>query len=226
MISLENVSKRIGYKSILRHINFEIYPGELIGITGPNGAGKTTLLRILATLSSTSEGKVRIGSCILPGHAALARRLISYVGHQSILYGDLTASENLNFFTALYGKKLTQAEIEQNLERVGLVEHRHEIVSTFSRGMQQRLNLAVAISRQAQVYLLDEPFQGLDENGCVFLDETLRSIHTEGGTILLVSHDMQRLEALCDRILFMNHGCAEWRAAPDKVFNFPQEPQS
>src|SRR5512136_702464 len=126
----------------LRGIDLDIRPGEFVTIVGPNGAGKTTLLRILATLSRPTHGQVSVAGHVLPKGADEARRQIGLLSHQPLLYGDLTAEENLRFFGTMYDVPNLNARIDQLLDQVNLADRRRDRARTFSRGMQQRLAIA------------------------------------------------------------------------------------
>jgi heme exporter protein A len=162
LIIVNSLTKQFGPFLALRGIDLDIRPGEFVTIVGPNGAGKTTLLRILATLSRPTHGHVSIAGHPLPKGADDARRQIGLLSHQPLLYGDLTAEENLRFFGQMYDVPQLEARILELLDRVELLDRRQDRARTFSRGMQQRLAIARALLHDPAVVLLDEPFTGLD----------------------------------------------------------------
>src|SRR5512142_740433 len=133
MISVHGLVKRFGMKTILHGLDFEVRPGEFVALLGPNGAGKTTFLRILASLSRPSLGKVRVAGYPLPDQAAAVRARLGVVSHLPLLYGDLTAEENLRFYGRMYGLTDLEARITEVLEMVGLEARRRDLVRTFSR---------------------------------------------------------------------------------------------
>jgi len=161
MIVVKKLVKRFGPITVLRELDLEISSGEFVALLGPNGAGKTTLLRILATLSKPNSGLVKVASYKLPEQAIYVRAQLGVVSHQPLLYGDLTAEENLNFYSRLYN--IASARREQVLELVGLASRKNDLVRTFSRGMQQRLAIGRAILHSPRILLLDEPHTGLDQ---------------------------------------------------------------
>src|SRR5512136_1023147 len=138
MITVRKLVKRFGLKTVLRGMDFSVESGEFVALLGPNGAGKTTLLRILASLSRPSLGQVTIAGYSLPNQAAAVRRRLGVVSHLPLLYGDLTAEENLRFYAHMYNIPNSPKRITDVLEMVGLSSRRHDLVRTFSRGMQQR----------------------------------------------------------------------------------------
>src|SRR3990172_11364393 len=139
MIAVKKLVKRFGLKTVLRGLDFEVQEGEFVALLGSNGAGKTTFLRILASLSRPTLGEVRVANHQLPTQAAAVRRSLGVVSHLPLLYGDLTAEENLRFFGRMYGITQITNRIDEVLELVGLTSRRRDLVRTFSRGMQQRL---------------------------------------------------------------------------------------
>ena len=136
MIEVRRLVKRFGLKTVLRSVDFQVQPGEFVALLGPNGAGKTTFLRILASLSRPAMGEVRIAGYRLPEQAAAVRRRLGVVSHLPLLYGDLTAEENLRFFGRMYGVVNLDDRITEVLDLVGLLPRRRDLVRTFSRGMQ------------------------------------------------------------------------------------------
>lgn len=206
MISVRKLIKRFGPKTVLRGLNFEVAHGEFVGLLGPNGAGKTTFLRVLSSLSSPTLGEVRISGFQLPGQAAAVRRRLGVVLHQPLLYGDLTAEENLRFYGRMYGVADLEARISAVLELVGLSKRRRDLVRTFSRGMQQRLSIGRAVIHQPDVLLFDEPYTGLDQDAAAMLDDVLRQIAAQGHTIVMTSHDLARIADLASRFDVISRG--------------------
>ncbi len=200
MISVSGLSKRYGYRLVLRDLDLRVGRGEIVALLGPNGAGKSTLLRILATLSHPTFGQVEIAGLSLPIHAASARGLLGYLGHQPLLYEDLTAEQNLHFFARLYLIPRARKRVDELLDLVGLESRRTEQARAFSRGMQQRLGIARAILHKPKILLLDEPHSGLDKSGAEMMDKLLRETAKKGNTILFATHDQHRALALAKRI--------------------------
>ncbi len=206
IITVRKLVKRFGLKTILRGMDFHVQPGEFVALLGPNGAGKTTFLRILASLSRPAMGEVRIAGYRLPGQASAVRRNLGVVSHQPLLYGDLTAEENLSFYGRMYGVPDLQARVGEVLELVGLAARRRDLVRTFSRGMQQRLAIGRAVLHDPEVMLFDEPHTGLDQDACVMLDNVLREVAARGRTVVMTSHDLARAADLASRFDVLSQG--------------------
>ena len=206
MIEVRKLVKRFGLKTVLRSVDFQVQPGEFVALLGPNGAGKTTFLRILASLSRPAMGEVRIAGYRLPEQAAAVRRRLGVVSHLPLLYGDLTAEENLQFFGRMYGVVNLEDRITQVLELVGLLARRRDLVRTFSRGMQQRLAIGRAVLHDPDVMLFDEPHTGLDQEASAMLDRVLQEVAARGRTVVMTSHDLARSGDLASRFDILSRG--------------------
>jgi heme exporter protein A len=206
MITVKKLVKRFGLKTVLRGVNFEVQPGEFVALLGPNGAGKTTFLRILASLSRPSLGEVNIAGYRLPNQAAQVRARLGVVSHLPLLYGDLTADENLRFYARMYNLPNIEERITEVLEMVGLDTRRRDLVRTFSRGMQQRLAIGRAVLHDPDVVLFDEPYTGLDQDASSMLDEVLKTVAAKGRTVVMTSHDLARAEDLATRFDILSRG--------------------
>ena len=206
MIIVKKLVKRFGLKTILRGVDFEVQPGEFVALLGPNGAGKTTFLRILASLSRPSLGDVHIAGYKLPQQAAQVRARLGVVSHLPLLYGDLSAEENLRFYARLYGINNYGVRITEILEMTGLEMRRRDLVRTFSRGMQQRLAIGRAVLHDPDVMLFDEPYTGLDQDASSMLDDVLKTVAAQGRTIVMTSHDLARAEELATRFDILSRG--------------------
>jgi heme exporter protein A len=206
MVIVHKLFKRFGSKTVLRGLDFQVRQGEFVAILGPNGAGKTTFLRILATLSRPTLGAVQVAGYALPAQAAAVRARLGVVTHLPLLYGDLNAEENLQFYGRMYGVMGLKPRIDEILGLVGLSERRHDLVRTFSRGMQQRLAIARAILHNPEVMLFDEPHTGLDQDACDMLDRLLKDVAGRGRTVIMTSHDLARVESLATRFDVLSHG--------------------
>ncbi len=189
MISASGLGMRYGEKRVFRDVDVELGTGGFLLVTGPNGSGKTTLLRVLAGLAAPSAGEVS-----LP-----ARHTVGYLGHEPLVYRELTPLENLTLFGRLYRLPERAERIGMLLERLGLWGMRHDRVSTFSRGMQQRLGLCRVLLHDPQLLVLDEPYNALDAQGAELLD----GIFAEPRTWVVATHEPQRVERLAtDRVAF------------------------
>ncbi len=207
-INVENLTKTFEVRPVLRRVNFSVAAGERVTLLGPNGAGKTTLLRILATLAQPTSGRVVVAGYDLRDDANEARWRIGYVGHQTGLYDELTARENLLFFARMFGLRDGARRADALLTRVGLRARANERVTRFSRGQAQRLALARAILHDPDVLLLDEPDTGLDEDALTLLTELLDERAEAGQTSLFTTHQLARGLAQSDRALILVGGRA------------------
>ena len=206
MITVRKLVKRFGLKAVLRGMDFSVEPGEFVALLGPNGAGKTTFLRILASLSRPSMGSVNIAGYSLPGQASAVRRKLGVVSHLPLLYGDLTAEENLRFYARMYDVPDADKRISYVLDLVGLLSRRRDLVRTFSRGMQQRLAIGRAVLHEPEVMLFDEPHTGLDQDACLMLDGVLSEVAARGRTVVMTSHDLARVADLASRFDVLSRG--------------------
>lgn len=206
MIKIEGLVKSYGTNAVLRSVDLHVQPGEFVTLVGPNGAGKTTMMRIVATLLKANGGSVKIGGWPLPDHADKVRRHIGLVSHYSLLYGDLTAAENLMFFARLYQLEDRHERAIQALQTVGLAARQRDPVRSFSRGMVQRLTLARATLHEPDVLLFDEPYTGLDQDAARLLDDLLTGESEKGRTIFMITHDLTRGLNLCHRIAILSRG--------------------
>ncbi|MBG7609517.1 MAG: heme ABC exporter ATP-binding protein CcmA [Anaerolineae bacterium] len=206
MITVKKLVKRFGPKMVLRGLDFQVGSGEFVALLGPNGAGKTTFLRILASLSRPLMGEVQIAGFWLPSQAAAVRRRLGVVSHLPLLYGDLTAEENLRFYGRMYAVPDLNARALEVLNLVGLSSRRRDLVRTFSRGMQQRLAIGRAVLHDPEVILFDEPHTGLDQDACEMLDTVLQQVAARGRTVVMTSHDLARTADLASRFDVLSRG--------------------
>lgn len=206
IIQVHHLVKRFGLKVVLRNLDFLVEEGEFVALLGPNGAGKTTFLRILSSLSSPTLGEVKISGFSLPHQASAVRQRLGVVSHLPLLYGDLTAEENLRFYGRMYTVNSLQHRIDDVLQIVGLSSRRRDLVRTFSRGMQQRLAIGRAILHDPDVLLLDEPHTGLDQDASLMLDEVLRQVLARKRTVVMTSHDLARASDLASRFDVISRG--------------------
>lgn len=209
IIEVKRLVKRFGPKIVLRQLDFSVEQGEFVALLGPNGAGKTTFLRILSSLSRPTFGEVTIAGYSLPHHAAAVRRRLGVVSHLPLLYGDLSAEENLRFYGRMYAVEGLNQRIDAVLDQVGLTPRRRDLVRTFSRGMQQRLAIGRAILHDPEVLLLDEPHTGLDQDACDMLDRALQQVAVRGRTLVMTSHDLARTESLASRFDILSRGAIQ-----------------
>ncbi|MBN1480950.1 heme ABC exporter ATP-binding protein CcmA [candidate division KSB1 bacterium] len=206
MIHVQKIVKAFGRMRALDGVSFSIAQGQYVALLGANGAGKTTLMHILATLSRPTAGHVEIAGYSSKKHPNSIRQRIGFIGHAGLLYDELTAEENLRFFSRMYGISDSESRIGQLLQEVGLLARRHDKVRTFSRGMHQRLSFARALLHYPPILLLDEPFAGLDLNATVMVKNLLDKFIAEEKTVLLTVHDIDYALYNAKRILVLNRG--------------------
>ena len=221
MIEVNQLTKSFGPRRALVGIDLCVAPGECVVLCGPNGAGKTTLLRILATLARPTSGTVRIAGVDTAKAGADARMKIGFLSHRTLLYDDLTAEQNLAFYARMYAIPDAQTRIDALLERVELTARRHDLVRTYSRGMQQRLAVARAVLHRPPLVLLDEPYTGLDPLAADALTALLTDLTGEGGTLLLTSHNLQTDVTLNRRVVVLNRGRIVYDAPHADAATFP-----
>ncbi|MBM2831923.1 MAG: heme exporter, ATP-binding protein CcmA [Dehalococcoidia bacterium] len=208
-IESEGVFKSFGLKPALQGIDLKVKIGEFLTVFGPNGAGKTTLIKVLSSLSKPDSGRVLINGLDAGRHAAEARRSIGLVSHQTFLYDNLTAYENLRFYGRMFDVPNPDKRIREVIAKVGLTSRLHDRVRTFSRGLQQRLSIARAILHQPPILLLDEPETGLDQMALTLLKETVHpdsSGTDERRTVLMATHNLERGLAMGDRAIVLVEG--------------------
>jgi ABC-type multidrug transport system ATPase subunit len=191
LIRARGLEKRYGRKRALRPVDVDLALGETLAVTGPNGSGKTTLLRLCAGLALPTRGELEIGA---------DRARLGFLGHESLLYRDLTALENLDLYGRLYRVPERRERIGMLLERFGLWDVRADRVASYSRGMTQRLALCRVLLHDPELVILDEPYTALDEDGAALLDRELAGLR-EGRALLLSTHDPARIEPLATQRL-------------------------
>jgi heme exporter protein A len=186
MIRAQGLERRYGTKRVLHGLDFDVPRGGFLVVTGPNGAGKTTLLRLCAGLALPTAGTLEIEP---------DRSRIGFLGHEPLVYRELTALENLDLYGRLYRIPERRERIGMLLERFGLWESRRERASALSRGQLQRLALCRALLHKPELLILDEPFAGLDEDGAALLDRELAGMR-DRRTLLVATHDPERIAPL------------------------------
>lgn len=204
-IDIQGLTKSFGNHLALRGIDLEVKHGESVAIFGPNGAGKTTLIKVLATIMNLSSGKVLIDGLDLKKNAGDIRRRIGVVSHHTFLYNNLTAYENLEFYSRMYDVSAAKERIREVIAMVGLTSRLFDPVSTLSRGMQQRLSIARSLLHKPTIMLLDEPETGLDQQATSVLWTALRP-EGEKKTIILTTHNLERGLELGERLLVIDGG--------------------
>jgi heme exporter protein A len=212
------LEKWYGAQPAVLGIDFAMAAGEFLTVFGPNGAGKTTLLRMLCGAARPTGGEVRLGGTSLHGAGDGWRGRIGVLSHQTFLYGNLSARENLDFYARLYGLDERRARVDRALEEVGLADRGDDRVRGFSRGMQQRLALARTLLHEPELVLLDEPYTGLDPHAAAMLRRVLERLRDGRRTVVLVTHNLAQGLELATRVVVQVAGrwvSDEPRAAVD-----------
>jgi heme exporter protein A len=197
--------KRFGERRALDGVDVRLQDGECLAVLGPNGAGKSTLLRTLATLLRPDAGTLAIAGRPCPKEAGAVRGLLGYLGHDPLVYLDLTARQNLELYADLYGVPEAGERIDAVLREVGLLARSYDAVREFSRGMAQRLGLARLMLHRPSLLLLDEPHAGLDAAGRRLLDAMLEEARGARG-VVLVTHEVERAVAQASRVMVLRAG--------------------
>lgn len=205
-IVVESLVKTIDEKRILDDVGFTVAAGGYATVLGANGAGKSTLLKLLATLLNPTAGRISIFGTTLRREHAQVRSRIGLIGHESMLYRDLSPMENLVLFGRLYGVRDAGGRARDLLESVGLAHRADDPVKTFSRGMTQRASIARALMHNPDLLLADEPFAGLDAPSSQMLAEMLEGLHTQGKAVLLVNHDIHQSLRLARQVIVLHRG--------------------
>ncbi|MES2332880.1 MAG: ABC transporter ATP-binding protein [Bacteroidota bacterium] len=208
IISLKNVYKSYGAKQVLKGINLDIYPGQVIGYIGPNGAGKSTTVKILCGLISDYEGEVSIEGINLKQDPIAVKTKIGYVPELAELYDVLTPAEFLGFMGELYNmpKELATDRITKMLAAFGLEANMHQRMDTFSKGMRQKVLISSGLLHNPDIIILDEPLSGLDANSVIIVKDLISKLAKDGKTIFYCSHMMDVVEKVSDRIVLINEG--------------------
>lgn len=215
-IKTKKLSKVFGNRRAVDNVSIEVPQGAFLSIFGPNGAGKTTLLRVLSTLSRATSGSATLMGVDLKEDPDKARDHIGLISHNSMLYPDLTAEQNLMIYARLYGVVDPEARVLELLEAVELKHRRLDVVRTFSRGMTQRLSIARALIHDPDVVFLDEPYSGLDPHAVDIFDQLIEK-QREGRTFVMVSHDLRKGFDMCTHALVLARGRVVTFGAKDRL---------
>ncbi|MCQ2960620.1 MAG: ATP-binding cassette domain-containing protein [Bacteroidales bacterium] len=205
-ISVHNLIKNYGEQRAVDEISFEIPSGEIVGFIGPNGAGKSTTMKIITGFLSEFEGEVLVNGKDVRSNPIEVKKMIGYLPEHNPLYQEMFVREYLLFVARMYGlNDNLQSAVDEIIERVGLSKEQHKKISMLSKGYRQRVGLASVLIHNPEVLILDEPTTGLDPNQLV---EIRNLIEAEGKskTVMLSTHIMQEVEAICDRVIIINNG--------------------
>ena len=204
-VRVESVTKIYGKQKALNEVSFTVNSGEIVGILGPNGAGKSTMMKIITGFLHPEEGSVWINGAVIGGDALEIRRQIGYLPENNPLYMDLYVAEYLEYVAGIYQLKTVRSRINEMIGLTGLEPEKHKKIGALSKGYRQRVGIAQALIHDPSVLILDEPTSGLDPTQIVEIRQLIRNI-SASKTVMLSTHIMQEVEALCDRIMIINHG--------------------
>ncbi len=205
-VQIRGVNKSFGRTPVLRSIDLDVPQGTVLSLLGPNGSGKTTLIRVLSTLTKPDAGEVRIGGASIGRQSARLRRLIGVVGHDPLLYDDLTARENLRFVCRMFDLDRVDERVHSVADRMGMAPDLDRKIGAMSHGMKKRFSIARALLHDPLVLLLDEPETGLDQEALSLLDSVIVSRSESGRTVIMTTHNLERAVALGDRMAILASG--------------------
>ena len=207
IISVKNITKVFHDNKAVNDLSLAIAEGEIYGLLGHNGAGKSTTINILLGFLQPDVGTASINSIDVSSNVNLARKCIGYIPENVSLYPYLSGIENLDYFCKLSGNRLSQSKLHDLLNECGLANEVHQNrIDTYSKGMRQKVGIAIALAKEAKVYLLDEPASGLDPLASNELSSLLKKLASNGAAILMASHDIFRVRETCDRIGIIKKG--------------------
>jgi ABC-2 type transport system ATP-binding protein len=208
IITLKNIYKNYGSKAVLKNINLEIYPGQVIGYIGPNGAGKSTTVKILCGLISDFEGEAIIGGFDVKKNPVEVKSRIGYIPELAELYDVLTPNEFLNIMGELYNlpSNVIEDRMHTMLTAFGLEGNIHQRMDTFSKGMKQKVLITSGLLHNPDIIILDEPLSGLDANSVIIIKDLISKLAKDGKTIFYCSHMMDVVEKVSDKIVLINEG--------------------
>jgi ABC-2 type transport system ATP-binding protein len=204
-VIITNITKSFGKQKVLDNVSFSVTEGELLGFLGPNGAGKSTLMRIITGILPTDQGEVWMGGKLNSLHNIELRRDLGYLPESNPLYPDLYVEEYLSIAAGFYSLKNSRERIDEMVGLTGLVKERNKKIGALSKGYRQRVGLAQALIHDPSVLILDEPTTGLDPNQLEEVRGLIKSI-SKSKTVIISSHIMQEVEAICNRVVIINKG--------------------
>ena len=205
MIDFKDISKLYGEQRAVDHATFHVERGEIVGLLGPNGAGKSTLMKIITCYIPPTEGEATVCGHSIYDDTLAVRKSIGYLPEHNPLYLDMYVREYLRFVAGLGGVKDTKGRADAMIELTGLVPEANKRIGQLSKGYRQRVGLAQAMIHDPQVLILDEPTTGLDPNQLEFIRSVIRQAGRDKA-VLLSTHIMQEVEAMCSRAIVINHG--------------------
>lgn len=208
ILKVKNLTKTYGDKQVVKNIGFDIKAGEILGFIGPNGAGKSTTIKMLIDVEAMDNGEILFNGNDIKRNTEPFKSSLGVVPQDISVYDDLSAYDNVKFFCSLYGfrGKALKDRVKQSLDFVGLWERRNELPPKFSGGMKRRLNIACSIAHSPKLLIMDEPTVGIDPQSRNHIIQSIKTLNSQGTTVIYVSHYMEEIEALCDRVLILDHG--------------------
>ncbi len=223
MIAVRQLRKHYGTFTAVNGIDFEVQPGEVLGLVGPNGAGKTTTLRCLAGIIAPSSGSVEICGHDIQRNGVQAKRGLAFIPDEPALFDYLTVEEHLRFISRLYGVTDAEQRIAPLLGELELSEKRTTLPGELSRGMRQKLAIACGLLHDPKVLVLDEPLTGLDPGGMRRMRATIAARAAAGTAVILSSHLLTLVEELCTKLLVIRRGeCVAYGPLPQIVEAHPE----
>jgi len=204
-VQVESVTKLYGSQKALDGVSFTVNSGEIVGILGPNGAGKSTMMKIITGFLHPDEGTARINGALVEGNNLEIRRQIGYLPENNPLYTDLYVTEYLAYVAGIYKLKQVRSHVNEMIGLTGLEREKHKKIGALSKGYRQRVGIAQALIHDPSILILDEPTSGLDPSQIVEIRQLIRSLSAHK-TVMLSTHIMQEVEALCDRIMIISRG--------------------
>lgn len=204
-VRVQGLTKYYGDQAALDHISFQANKGEVLGFLGPNGAGKTTTMKILTCFLPQTEGTAEICGYDVMKDSMAIKRKIGYLPEGNPLYKDMYIKEYLHFVGNIYNVPSLNKRVDEMIEQTGLIPERHKLIGQLSKGYRQRVGLAQALIHDPEVLILDEPTSGLDPNQLVEIRQLVKDLGKEK-TIILSTHIMQEVQAICDRVVIINKG--------------------
>ncbi|TDI84276.1 MAG: ABC transporter ATP-binding protein [Caldithrix sp.] len=226
MIKFENLSKKFGDKLAVDNINLEVRPGEIMGFLGPNGAGKTTTVKLSTGMLIPTSGKAMVAGFDISKEPIEVKKRIGYVPETGALFESLSAWEYLELMTELHhmDRSLAQRKIDEFLTIFGLADEKDHHLSSFSKGMKQKVLLAAAFLHNPEVLFLDEPLNGLDANTALIIKELLKKMAAQGKTIMFCSHILEVVERICTRIAIIHSGRIVADGSPAEILRETSKP--
>ncbi len=218
MIITNNLTKQYGGNTALDHLNLEVKEGEIYCLLGANGAGKTTTINLLLGFIPPSSGSAFINQLDVQENSKATKQFLAYIPENLMLYPNLTALENLDYFSGIAGKTLSKSDLKIVLEEAGLEQEAFENrISTFSKGMRQKVGIAIALAKDAKVLLLDEPTSGLDPKASNEFGLLLQKLRSRGVATLMATHDLFRAKEVATHIGIMKDGQLKQQFIADNI---------